>query len=260
MADSASFSRFVVEEALPYIEQQYRVLNNKLLIGQSYSGHFMLQTLAKYPNAFDTMVTADTIIPSQSLLEQLKTDWQTIKHSKTRLIVTSSKKADFDTRLIQQAMAKSHPWRANPNAFSRKVFKGENHTSVYYAALNDGLRQHFADFRPPSATQLQHQDFDISAIDAYFERRDNKYQSSNGGSRAKSAINNIAHYYLEQKRFKLAFALFQHNPNKNYLNYIFKRTAQRFINQNDPKAAKVIEQQLAKINANRNSSKSTVHH
>ena len=46
------FTRFIVEELIPYIDREYRTVPYRTLIGHSLGGRFALQTFCRAPNVF----------------------------------------------------------------------------------------------------------------------------------------------------------------------------------------------------------------
>ena len=59
---------------------------------------------------------------------------------------------------------------------SIETYLKESHASVYYPALNSGLRNHFEDYRRPSKEQILTQNFNYQSILKYFEKRASKYK------------------------------------------------------------------------------------
>ena len=58
LGGAASFRRFVVEEALPYLADRYRVGGPKILIGHSFTGLFGVHLLLHEPAVFDGYLLA----------------------------------------------------------------------------------------------------------------------------------------------------------------------------------------------------------
>ena len=146
------------------------------------------------------------------------------------IYAAQSEKEDTDVLLIKNAVEKSNPKAVN---IMREAFLQENHSSVIYAAINNGLRHHFADYKRPSHTLLAKQDFKYSDIVDFFAKRDKKYQLTTTDKYLKSTVGHAAYYYLSNKRFDLAWPLYELNEKENYVMYIIDRIAQRFFNQND---------------------------
>ena len=56
--NSAKFLSFLEREVLPYIQEKYRTVNYKILIGHSLGGRFAINTLLNRPNLFNAVIAA----------------------------------------------------------------------------------------------------------------------------------------------------------------------------------------------------------
>jgi tetratricopeptide (TPR) repeat protein len=124
--------------------------------------------------------------------------------------------------LIKKVVEKS-----NPNAVNiiREMFLQNNHSSVIYPAINNGLSHHFADYKRPIPALLAKHDFKYTDIVDFFAKRDKKYQLTTNDKYLKSTISHVAYYYLSAKRFELAWPLYDLNEKESYVKYIIDRIA-----------------------------------
>jgi len=61
--NGALFTRFLVEEVVPYIEHEFRALPYRILIGHSLGGRFALQTFCRAPAFFPAVVAISASLP-----------------------------------------------------------------------------------------------------------------------------------------------------------------------------------------------------
>jgi len=57
--ESANFRKFIAEELIPYIDSNYRTSDYRTLIGHSYGGLFVVETLIEQPELFNNYIAAD---------------------------------------------------------------------------------------------------------------------------------------------------------------------------------------------------------
>ncbi len=68
------FFKFLQEELIPYVEENYRVTNFRTLIGHSYGGLFTIYSLINHPDVFDNYLAIDPSLDwdNQQLIQQSK--------------------------------------------------------------------------------------------------------------------------------------------------------------------------------------------
>ncbi len=240
-------ARYLVEELKPWVKENYRTLDNQVLIGQSYSGSMILGALARYPGSFDTVIAADSIFTGQSAMEQTISVFEKTpkapSNNRPLIYAVQSEKEDTDVLFLKKSLAKSNPGAVN---IIRETFLLENHSTVIYQAINNGLRRHFDDYKRPSHALLATKDFKYADIVDFFAKRDKKYQLTTTDKYLKSSVGHVAYYYLTNKRFALAWPLYDMNENKRYVKYIINRIAQRLFNKNDFQDALTVWTHLSK--------------
>ena len=56
---SAAFRKFLREELMPQIKQHYRTTSETAVVGESLAGLFVVETLLREPDLFDTYIAID---------------------------------------------------------------------------------------------------------------------------------------------------------------------------------------------------------
>jgi predicted alpha/beta superfamily hydrolase len=57
--ESALFRRYLVDEVKPFVEGRYRTSGEDLMLGESLAGLFIVETLLRQPEAFDSYIAMD---------------------------------------------------------------------------------------------------------------------------------------------------------------------------------------------------------
>lgn len=57
--ESATFRRYLVDEVKPFVEARYRTSGEDAVLGESLAGLFIVETLLREPEAFDTYIAMD---------------------------------------------------------------------------------------------------------------------------------------------------------------------------------------------------------
>ena len=86
------FSKFIENELIPYIENNYPVTNYRTLIGHSYGGLFTIYSLLKHPHLFTNYLAIDPSLDwdGQKLLNEAKGNLATQKFENKSLFISLS--------------------------------------------------------------------------------------------------------------------------------------------------------------------------
>jgi predicted alpha/beta superfamily hydrolase/Flp pilus assembly protein TadD len=235
------FRNYLTKELSSYINDNYRTINNNILIGQSYSATFVINTLPKSSDTFNSYIAIEPILPSNAYESAVK-NYQdiSIKNSDLQIILGGDVMLP-ETEALRKQITRSAGKMVN---ISLDVFPREDHGSVYYPALNLGLRHHFADYRKPNKDQILSSDFDHQALLNFFEKRAEKYQIETSDKQFQDALFLTIYHQLIAKKFDQAFALWPVwiSPNKVYN---ANRAISHFQRNNDNASAILLLQHLA---------------
>jgi len=234
------FRNYLTKELSSYINDNYRTINNNILIGQSYSATFVINTLPKSSNTFNSYIAIEPILPSNAYENAVKSYQDiSIKNSDLQIILGGEVFLPEAESLSKQ-ITRSAGKMAN---ISIDVFPAEDHGSVYYPALNLGLRTHFADYRKPTKSQILSANFDHRALLNYFEKRAEKYQIETSEKEFQDALFLTIYHQLIAKKFDQAFALWPIWVSPNKL-YNANRAISYFQRNNDSASAILLLQHL----------------
>ncbi len=147
-AQSQNYSKFIREEALVYIENNYRTNGGRFIIGHSLSGLFVLQLLMQYPESFSSyvvlspsvqyapqMATAlrDFLLKNEKLTNQIFLSIGEMEHS---LIQT-------EFRTLSQTLKKNVPNTLN---WTVVYLDNTDHLLSAYKGIYDGLAWIYKDW------------------------------------------------------------------------------------------------------------------
>jgi predicted alpha/beta superfamily hydrolase len=184
--DSAdNFLHFIVAELFPYIEKNYRAGNYRMLIGHSYGGLFAMHALISQPDAFGAFIMID---PSF---------WYGSKMMITRAGAFFSRQKTLP-KSIYIAGVDGNAWYFMGNHDMDSVLKAtapvglqwktfayanENHGSVPFKSIYDGLRFVFSDYSsnigdliPAKGIMVKDKPYDVSL----FTRLKTLYYTTDG--------------------------------------------------------------------------------
>lgn len=232
-SNSEPFRQYLTKELSSYINDNYRTANNNILIGQSYSALFVINSLPNSSEYFHSYVAIEPILASGELEKAIK-NYQniSIKNTNLQIIMGGTTFLGEATALTKQIDSVA----GKVVNVSIEIYPMESHGSAYYPALNSGLRSHFKDFRKPSKKQILTENFDHESLIKYFDNRASKYQVETTEKQFQFALFDTIHYQIMAKKFKQAFALWPLWKSE-YKMYNANNIANKFLRQNDSASA-----------------------
>ena len=204
VSNSTPFRNYLNKELSSYIDDNYRTSNNNILIGQSYSALFVISTLPYSSDTFNSYIAIEPVLASGALESSLE-HYKDIQVKKSDLQIIMGGTVFLEpAKTLNKQIANSSGKTVN---VSLEVYPKESHGSVYYPALNSGLRKHFDDYRGPDKEQILTENFNHQSIINYFDKRVNKYQVETTDKLFQFAVYDVIFYNVMDKKFDQAFAL-----------------------------------------------------
>lgn len=139
------FREFLLKEAIPFVEQHYRVTNERALVGESLAGLFTLETLLHAPDAFQTFVAIDPSLwwnsekLTAAFAEKIKREPSLAK----KVYFASSGQAGMEkvisafANMLEQSKPEGLQW-------TYEKFPSETHATIYHPAALRAFRLVFA--------------------------------------------------------------------------------------------------------------------
>jgi len=141
---AARFRRFVVEEARGWVEGRYRTSGERVIMGESLAGLFVVETLLKQPDAFDGYIAIDPSLwwDKGSLAHDQSFPALKLHASQRRLFMAVSSQGSLEEGgLLAESLR-------NAIDLTYVVMPAETHASIYHPAATQAFRVMFA---PPPA-------------------------------------------------------------------------------------------------------------
>ncbi len=252
--DSKKFTAYLNEEIVPYIDNNFRTLKEKIRIyfGWEMSGGFGLELLGNKESIF-----SDFILASPSHITEYRIDTIQDKLKKNSLNINSVyvSMASEEYFIEDEFKAVSKLFEGQKRLDSKaifKVFNEETHYTTPNKTMHNGLLKVFQDYIPLRRFSLkEYDDFgDLKAIRNYYKQRGERYSiDTNIGE---STIHFLIYYSMNEdnyKRFELYIDTFD-----DYLkteiarDFWYDRFAQYFVKNNKlDKALKIYKTGLNKF-------------
>lgn len=146
---AAKFRAFLRDELMPEIARRYRVTDEAAIVGESFAGLFVMDTLVQTPELFDAYIAIDPSLwwNDQSLLKGFRSFLTAHPDLKARLFVAHSGEPSIASlavwlpAILGETAPAGLQWHYRP-------LSDETHATVYHPAALQAFRALFA---PPPA-------------------------------------------------------------------------------------------------------------
>lgn len=146
---SAAFRRFLRKELLPELERRYALAPQRAIVGESLAGLFVVETLLREPDLFDTGIAIDPSLwwNNARLLDEAAELLRRGDRRGTRLYLAASSQAELrqGARQLDTLLASAH---IDGLQHEFRAFPEESHATIYHPAALVAFRHLFA----PAAT------------------------------------------------------------------------------------------------------------
>jgi len=247
-----NFTAFMSKELIPHIDSLYPTQPFRILIGHSFGGLIVMNTVTNHTKLFNAYIAIDPSMwyDKEQFLKTTQKKLSGQKYNGTSLYVgiantmaegmtleKMKKDTTTETRQIRSIFAMDKFIKANSQnglKYSSKYYGDDDHGSVPLISEYDGLRFIFSFYR----LKLSPSDF-FSADTAIVQKYRRHYQtvSKEFGykvSPGEMQINELGYFMLSQKNYEKAAALFRMNI-ENYpeSGNVYDSYADALIAQND---------------------------
>jgi predicted alpha/beta superfamily hydrolase len=226
------FTEFIEKELIPYVDSHYPTAPYRMLIGHSFGGLLVVNTLFHHPALFNSYLAVDPSLwwDNQKLLKEAMVDLTTKRfEGKTLfLAMANTMSASMDTSRVRSDTAQStmhirsilqfaDALKRGPAGglnWSWKYYNDDNHGSVPLIAEYDALRFFFSYYRLPAIANVTDPSFNVdSVLSAHFSE-----VSRHMGYAVlppEALVNQIGYTFLQQKMLSRARTFFEMNV-RNY--------------------------------------------
>ncbi len=170
---AAKYLEFIKNEAIPYIEKNYRTKSFKVLSGHSLGGDFVIYTMLKNPSLFNAYIAGSPgpIEPIMKLLDKNELITSTLDY---QFFYTSIGSLDnTDTTVFNKFKEKLKANITNPIDCNFDIHDGENHISNIVINFQTGINKLYKDWKFILPDRL---DRPISEeLEIHYDKLENKF-------------------------------------------------------------------------------------
>jgi predicted alpha/beta superfamily hydrolase len=197
-----NFLKFINEELIPVIDENYNTMKLKVFIGHSFGGLTTAQSFLSNSSPFNAYISMDPSMwwDNGLCIKQLKSA-KTLSNTKSWYMSAANnnefKKDTTNTRKLQGKFNELLLQQPNTIRTKLKIYEDEDHQSVTLKSLYDGMRFTFSSYRITKGLKE-----DVAAFKDHFEQL-----SAEWGEEFKPSeglINTNAYALIRQKKFDIA--------------------------------------------------------
>ncbi len=207
-----NFKKYIKEEVIPFVNNNYRTINHKTLFGHSMAGAFTLNYLATEPTLFNNYIAASPVIQifNSELLEKFSTLFKNNKTLSKPLYFTLTSVAEEGqgatdamnnfVALLKKEAPISFRWKYD-------FIENQIHMTTPYLTMYKGFTEVFHDFQSPTYTSFK--DFTnrggMQQLKSYYQKRATTYQTEN--IIAENTLSRLANVLLSDNQEALGIEL-----------------------------------------------------
>lgn len=214
--NDVNFLHFIETELFPFMQENYRVNDFRLLIGHSLGGYFALKTLYNHPKTFNGYVAHDPSIwfNDKELLNVYQNVTSHNFENRFLMITQVGENQNVDHLRDHYQGIKTIDGRLKGSdnktlSYYYKQYVDEEHGSVPMIGSIDYLRWQFEGYRINIKQISDHPNLVKESFEAVSKKLNHRFQPS------ETYINNVANYLMKQKKNELAQQFFEQNA-KNF--------------------------------------------
>ncbi|WP_338761557.1 alpha/beta hydrolase-fold protein [Bernardetia sp. ABR2-2B] len=258
-----TFTKFMEEELIPYIDSKYPTMSYRTLIGHSYAGQFTINMLVNHKHLFQNYIAIDPSLDwdDQKLLKQAKEKLKTEDYSGKSLFVSlaaemlhmyneeitmenimndSSEYTLFPRSIIEFSnYTKSQ--KQNGLNFSWKVYNEDLHGTVPLPSIRDGLIFLFEWYQFKSPQKYNNPETPIEELVSLLKKQEQIYTEHFGVPTAPmidEMLNGYGYMNMQMGQSKKAFMFFEMNIKYNPTSAnAYDSMAEYYESQNDKENA-----------------------
>ncbi|AGC77939.1 putative esterase [Nonlabens dokdonensis DSW-6] len=254
-----TFTKFMEEELIPYIDNKYPTMNYRTLIGHSYAGLFTINMLVNHKHLFQNYIAIDPSLDwdDQKLLKQAKQKLSTESYEGKSLFVSlaaeqlhmwneeinmenimdDSSEFTLFARSIIEFSNYTTSQKQNGLNFSWKVYNEDLHGTVPLPSIRDGLIFLFQWYQFKSPQKYNNPETSIEELVSLLKVQEQIYTEHFGVPTAPmidEMLSGYGYMNMQMGQPKKAFMFFEMNIKYNPKNATaYESMAEYYESQND---------------------------
>lgn len=200
------FLGFLSDELKSYMDDNYRTSGYNLLMGHSFGGTFTVYSLLTKPDLFDAYIAVSPYLhfADNYLVNKAIEELRPLKGLQKYFYMTVGDEPDYFEALDAFSRAVKENTNGTVDITYIKM-KSENHATIPYVSLFNGLRFAFSDWILPRERLLQ----GLGAIDAHYAHISSKYGVDI--ETPQQVINTLGYTCLQGEKLDEAIEVFSEN-------------------------------------------------
>ena len=203
---AGKFLGFVADELTPYIDEQYRTSGYSVIMGHSFGGTFVTYALLEKPALFDAYIVVSPYMQyvDNYLVKEAGTKLRSSYDTTKQFYMTVGDEPEYI-----QAIGEFHSLVREKSGQAINIeyvrMGAEDHTTIPYLSMFNGLRHIFSDWVLPDEAFEQ----GLAAIDAHYAKISHKYGFDT--PTPESELNRLGYTYLGNDEFEKAIEVLTEN-------------------------------------------------
>ena len=235
-----NFTKFIENELIPYIDNKYRSLGHRTLIGHSYAGLFTINMLINHKHLFQNYIAIDPSLDwdNQKLLKEAKEKLTSESYKGKSLFVSlaaeqlhiwdeevtmenimnDSSEFTLFARSIIEFSNYTKSQKKNGLNFSWKVYNEDLHGTVPLPSIRDGLIFLFEWYQFKSPQKYNNPATPIEELVSLLKKQEQIYSQNFGVPTApmiSELLSGYGYMNMQMEQYEKAFMFFQMNIKYN---------------------------------------------
>ncbi len=200
------FLQFLSDELIPFISEKYRASDFSILLGHSFGGTFTAYSLLTAPDLFDAYISVSPYLQyaDNYMVNESKDLLKSKYDHQIYFYMTVGNEPDF-FKPLEEFSTTVHEKAEETVALKYVKMESEDHNSVPYISLFQGLRFIFSDWQLPQEKYAE----GLDAIDQHYKKISIQYDFE--VKTPENVINLLGYRYLQNNDAAKAIEVFQEN-------------------------------------------------
>ncbi len=203
-----NFLRFLKDELIPTVEEKYRTLPYRIMIGHSLTAMHCFYTMLREPDLFNSFIAVSpwVIYHNNFLVDFINKELPGHPSLKKEIYFTAGSLEQQDllttlnrfNEILKTKAPKDFTW-------NYKLMPNENHGSQFLLAVYDGLNKIFTGWNLPDDIAR----LGLTSVMNHYDKLSEKFGFDVVPREA--ALNNLGYFFLQGKNYKEAINFFKKN-------------------------------------------------
>lgn len=204
------FLGFLSEELIPNMDNDYRTSGFNVLMGHSFGGTFAVYSLLTKPEVFDGYIAISPYLhyADNYLVKESEVSLKPYKKSRKFFYMTVGDEPDYFDPLEAFSSSMRDKTKGTVD-FQYVKMLAEDHASVPYISLFNGIRFIFSDYQLPRETFGE----GLAAVDLHYAKISSKYGFK--VETPENVINLLGYTYLRNNEIETAISVFLENVKRH---------------------------------------------